>query len=162
MGAAIARRLAADGAAVMGIGRSVDLGQQVADDIVEHGGTAAFRRADVGDEEDVRAAVAATVDQFGRLDIVLNNAAPMGTGGKRLIDLPTDRFEEPFRVCVHGPLPLARHGIPHMASGGGGSIVNISSGAAVRGQKYNGGYGPAKAALEAMGRILAVEHGEEN
>jgi NAD(P)-dependent dehydrogenase (short-subunit alcohol dehydrogenase family) len=162
MGAAIARRLAADGAAVMGIGRSEDLGRQVADDIVQRGGAAAFQRADVGNEDDVHAAVEATVDRFGRLDIIVNNAAPMGTGGQALIELPTDRFDEPFRVCVHGPLLLARHGIPHMVRAGGGSIVNISSGAAVRGQRYNGGYGPAKAALEAMGRILAVEHGDDN
>jgi NAD(P)-dependent dehydrogenase (short-subunit alcohol dehydrogenase family) len=163
MGAAIARRLAADGAAVMGVGRSVELGRQVAEDIVGRGGTAVFRRADVAEEDDVREAVAGAVDRFGRLDIIVNNAAPMGTGGgRRLIDLPFERFDDPFRVCVHGPLWLARHGIPHMARAGGGAIVNISSGAAVRGQRFNGGYGPAKAALEALGRILAVEHGDDN
>jgi NAD(P)-dependent dehydrogenase (short-subunit alcohol dehydrogenase family) len=163
MGAAIARRLAGDGAAVMGTGRSVDLGRQVAAEIAERGGTATFRRADVAEEDQLATVVDATIEEFGRLDIIVNNAAPMGTGGgRRLIDLDWERFEEPFRVCVHGPLWLARLGIPHMIAVGGGSIVNISSGAAVRGQRYNGGYGPAKAALEAMGRILAAEHGDDN
>jgi NAD(P)-dependent dehydrogenase (short-subunit alcohol dehydrogenase family) len=164
MGATIATRFGNDGAAVVGVGRSVEEGEGVARSIRDRGGEALFVQADVSDEAEVEGAVAAAVDHFGSVDIIVNNAAPMRGDGaddhpKALADLPTEHFDWQMKVCVYGPFWFAKYGIPHMVAAGGGSIVNISSGAAARGVRAGGGYGPAKAALEALGRGLAVDYG---
>ncbi len=166
MGATIATRLAAEGATVVGLGRSAAAGQAVADTIGAAGGHALFVPTDVAHEDEVERAVAQTVDRFGALHVIVNNAAPMrgdGTGPPaRAAELTTEQFDWPFRVCLFGAFWLAKYGLEHMMAAGGGAIVNISSGAASRGVRKNGGYGPAKAALEAFGRSLAVDYGDDN
>jgi meso-butanediol dehydrogenase / (S,S)-butanediol dehydrogenase / diacetyl reductase len=166
MGATIATRLAEEGAAVVGLGRSLEAGQAVVAEIEAAGGRAHFVPTDVTSEEAVAQAVTQTIERFGALDVIVNNAAPMrgdGTGPPALAaDLTTEQFEWPFRVCLFGPFWLAKYGMAHMVAAGGGAIVNISSGAASRGVHKGGGYGPAKAALEAFGRTLAVEYGSDN
>lgn len=167
MGATIATRFANDGATVVGVGRSVEQGEDVARSIRDLGGQAVFVQCDVSDEAEVECAVASAVDHFGSVDIIVNNAAPIRGDGtddhpKALADLPTEHFEWHMKVCVYGPFWFAKYGIPHMVAAGGGSIVNISSGAAARGVRSGGGYGAAKAALEALGRGLAVDYGSLN
>ena len=163
MGATIAERLAAEGAAVVAVGRSTEAGPAVAEAIVAQGGRALFVPADVSREDQVAAVVRRTVEHFGALHVIVNGAAPMrgdGTGPPApTAGLTTEQFEWPLRVCLFGPFWLAKHGIAHMIAAGGGAIVNLSSGAAARGVRHGGGYGPAKAALEALGRSLAVDYG---
>lgn len=163
MGATIARRLASEGAAVVGVGRSDEAGRAMVEGIVAHGGQALFVPTDVSREDQVAGAVARTVEQFGALHLIVNGAAPMrgdGTGAPAAaIDMTTEQFEWPLRVCLFGAFWMAKYGLGPIVAAGGGAIVNLSSGAAARGVRQGGGYGPAKAALEALGRSLAVDYG---
>jgi 3-oxoacyl-[acyl-carrier protein] reductase len=163
MGATIARRLAAEGAGVVGVGRSVEAGQAVVEEIVARGGQAIFVPTDVSQEDQVARAVDRTVEHFGGLQVIVNGAAPMrgdGTGApSAAIELTTEQFDWPVRVCLFGAFWMAKYGLGPMVASGGGAVVNLSSGAAARGVRRGGGYGPAKAALEALGRGLAVDYG---
>src|SRR5262245_41482367 len=103
-GQAIAERLAEGGAAIVGVGRTPDLGEAVAAGIRGRGGQARFVRGDVVVEADVAAVVRAAVDTYGRVDVVVNNAAPMdqlrrGQGEEPVVTEPTELFDLMVRVC---------------------------------------------------------------
>jgi NAD(P)-dependent dehydrogenase (short-subunit alcohol dehydrogenase family) len=163
MGEAIARRLAADGAAILGVGRSEDRGQAVATRLRADGYAADFVRADVGVEEQVAAAVAAAVERFGALDIVVNNAAALDSATpESSVHLePTELFDSIMKVNLYGPFWFAKYAIAAMlASGRGGSFINISSYAAHRGVAGIPAYTTSKGALEALTRQIAVDYAE--
>lgn len=166
MGEAIARRLAAEGARVVGFGRSAERGQAVAARITADGGSATFVEGDMTETADVQALVDRTVGRFGRLDIVVNNAAAVElirTGAESgVLGEAAAVFEWQFKVGLYGPLLLAQLAIPHMVRGGGGAFVTISSHGGHRAFPGMTSYGPAKAAAEALSRQIAVDHGADN
>ncbi len=138
--------------------------------LVEEAGAAGLAvHCDVTDAAQVEAAVASTVDAFGRLDIVVNNAGVLIPGA--VTELQPRHWELIFRVNVHGPFNVCRAAIPHLAqardnSSGGGHIINISSRAAIgpgpgpydAGRPGGGSaYGATKAALERFTQGLATE-----
>jgi NAD(P)-dependent dehydrogenase (short-subunit alcohol dehydrogenase family) len=163
MGEAIARRLAADGAAVLGVGRSEERGRAVADRLIADGYAADFVRADVGVEEQVAAAVAAAVERFGALDIVVNNAAALDSSTPEApVHLePTSVFDSIMKVNLYGPFWFSKYAIAAMVSAGrGGSFINISSYAAQRGVAGIPAYTASKGALEALTRQIAADYAE--
>jgi NAD(P)-dependent dehydrogenase (short-subunit alcohol dehydrogenase family) len=108
---------------------------------------------DVADDRHRRALVAAA---GGRLDLLVNNASVLGPSPQpELVDYPLDVLEEVYRVNVFAPLALAQLALPLLPPGG--RIVNVTSDAAVEAYEGWGGYGSAKAALEQLTRVLAVE-----
>src|ERR1700712_5358900 len=130
IGEDIARRYARVGARVALLGRNVERGEKVANDIASDGGAAIFISTDVGVEQDVKAAIDQTVDRFGGLNIIVNNAAPtdvMAANTKSLTEFHTEEFEAILRVALYGSVWTCMHGIPHIERAGGGSVVNISS-----------------------------------
>jgi len=163
MGEAIARCLAADGAAILGIGRREGRGRAVADKLVADGYTAGFMTADVGVETQVAAVVAAAVERFGSLDIVVNNAAALdGVSPESPVHHePTELFDSIMKVNLYGSFCSAKYAIPAMlASSRGGSFINISSYAAQRGVAGIPAYSASKGALEALTRQIAVDYAE--
>lgn len=119
IGKAIALVFAREGAGVMASDINEDAAQAVAAQIEDSGGTARFLRTDTTSEEDVKAAVRATVETWGRLDIVVNNA---GIGGQQY------SWDQVIAVNESGVYYGCLHGFRQMASqGGGGAIVNLSS-----------------------------------
>ena len=166
MGEAIARRLAAEGARVVGFGRSAERGHAVAERITADGGSATFVEGDITDDSDVHALVDRAMASFGRLDIVVNNAAAVElirNGAEcGVVDEPATVFEWQFKVGLYGPLRLAQLAIPHMVRGGGGAFVTISSHGGHRAFPGMTSYGPAKAAAEALSRQIAVDYGAQN
>jgi 3-oxoacyl-[acyl-carrier protein] reductase len=124
IGAAIVRRLAADGAAVaLTYNGSPDRGAAVADAVQAAGGRALAVHADVSDASAVRAAVAKTLDTFGRLDILVNNA---GTIVLKPVDgLSLDDFDRMVAVNVRGLFVATQEAVRHM--GEGGRVINIGS-----------------------------------
>lgn len=163
MGAALVRRFAEEGAAVVGLGRS-DSGETIAREVRDAGGRAIFVPTDLTSEDAVRAAVEEAVAEFGRLDIVVNNAAASdvlrGSGERPVADEPTEVFDRLMKVNVYGPFWLAKYAIPHMVTGGGGALVGVSSISAHRVYRSSPGYATSKAALEGLSRQIAVDYAD--
>ena len=155
MGEGIARRLAQDGASIVISGRRADHGERVAREIADMGAPCIFARADVGEEADCVALIRATVERFGRLDILVNNAAatPVEPAGEQSAEL----WDSVFAINTRGPWVCIREAIPIMRQQGGGNIVNIGSTMGYRGWLNRLAYATSKAALLAMTRTLARE-----
>jgi NAD(P)-dependent dehydrogenase (short-subunit alcohol dehydrogenase family) len=166
IGAVMAKRFAEQGAKVVIAARREDKGTAVVDEIRKAGGQAAFCRMDTSQEEDVQKAIAFGVQTFGALNVLVNNAGPVdliqaGTD-KRIHGLATDGFDQIVKVTLYGPYWCCKYAIPHMMRAGSGSIVNISSIAAVTGLPMLPAYSAAKGGLSAMTRQLAFDYGAYN
>lgn len=165
VGAETARLLASQGASVTVTGRNRSRGEQLAQSLESGCGKALFVEADIGAESEVRQLVDQTVARFGRLDILVNNAAPtevMAQQTMRLTDVPSEEFDRVMQVGLYGSVWASRYAIPHMIDAGGGSIINISSLAAIQGLPGLAAYTCAKAALGALTRQLAVDYARDN
>lgn len=162
IGGAIAERLAAEGASVLIADINEEGANQRAARIQTAGGIAAACATNVGELDQVRAMIQASVDHWGRLDIIVNNAYPAleaMTGGAE--DIPPDVYDRAMAVLVKASYLSAKFGVPHLRSAGGGSIVNISS---IHGLLVAPGalvYETGKAALIAATRQMAVEYGRD-
>lgn len=155
IGAAIAKVLAESGANVMLSSRKIDALERAADAI--DGQTACFA-ANAGRPEEARAAVAATVEKFGSLDVLVNNAATNPYYG-RSIDIDLPRFDKIVEVNLRGPLVWTQEAWKQAMADKGGVVINISS---VGGLKFSGPigiYDTSKAALIHLTKHLASELG---
>ena len=134
IGAACARRLAADGAVVAVTDLRSDTAEQVAAGIVAAGGRARAFALDVADEQAVRDAVAAVAAAFGPVSVLHNNAAAtdLSGGGQDddLTSMNVELWDRTMAVNLRGPMLMCRAVLPSMIEVGRGSIVNTSSGAA--------------------------------
>ena len=126
IGAACARRMAGEGAKVAILDRSDTAGRELAADLVGHGCQARYIRADVASEAEVAAAIDGVVAQFGRLDVLVNNAGIAGPD-KPTHELTEEEFDRVQAVNVKGVFFCTKHAIPHLRRAGGGSIINLSS-----------------------------------
>src|SRR5208283_370622 len=110
---------------------------RVAAKIVAEGGKAVALPLDIGDENSVKGFYAAVSDKFGRLDILHNNAA--ATSGEQMArdmavtEMPIEIWDYAFQINARGTMLMIKHGIPLMLKHNRGSIINTSSGAALRG-----------------------------
>jgi NAD(P)-dependent dehydrogenase (short-subunit alcohol dehydrogenase family) len=159
-GAATAMLLAAQGAAVGILDISAERAEHTRKRIEESGGRAIALTADITDEEAARAAVDDFADQAGRLDAVVNNAGISSEGGGVLAATRAG-WDRVFALNVTAAMQVARSAYPHLVRSGGGSIVNISSIAALRGFG-SGAYGASKGALQSMTTDLAYSWGRDN
>jgi NAD(P)-dependent dehydrogenase (short-subunit alcohol dehydrogenase family) len=156
LGRAVARSLAH-----RGWGLVIDArGGPALDDIVAELGASAeviAVRGDVADEAHL-AALAGAVEELGGLDLLVNNASVLGPSPQPgLADYPVGALEEVYRVNVFAPLSLAQRLLPQLQRSRG-VLVQVSSDAAVEAYPGWGGYGSAKAALDQLSAVLAVEH----
>lgn len=152
-GAALA--LAEVGADVVVAARTEDKLERVAAQIRSGGTRALAVPCDVTDNAQVKALVERTIAEFGRIDIVVNNAG--GTPPTAALDLDVADFEAAFHFNVGSAFLLTRLAVPHMVKAGGGSVVNISSALSHMVEPGFVAYGTAKAALSHMTRLLAHE-----
>jgi len=160
IGKATAIAFARAGAKVVLTGRREKEGAQVVDEIKKLGGDAAFVRADVAKDADVKAMVDFTVDKFGQLDLAFNNA---GVEWKGPLDQATEaEYRRIFDINVWGVLNSMRHEIPVMLKNGGGSIVNTSSVAGHVGLPQVSVYIASKHAVEGLTKSLALEFAKQN
>jgi NAD(P)-dependent dehydrogenase (short-subunit alcohol dehydrogenase family) len=116
--------------------------------------------ADVSDPDAASAAVARAVELGGRVD-VLANVAGGSRPGQDVVALDPAEWDRLVRVNLTSVYLMCRAVIPHMRASGGGSIVNVSSGAGLRGMHANPAYVAAKAGVVALTRALALDHGPE-
>ena len=161
IGAAFAQGLAREGAKVAIW--DVDSGNAVVDQIRAAGGEAIAVIADVAVEASVKAAIAATRAAFGRIDILVNNAALFTqVERKPVTEISVEDWDRVAAVNIRGPWLCCKHAIPHMREAGGGKIINISSGRALKGKGFFLHYDASKAAILGMTRSLARELGDDN
>jgi 3-oxoacyl-[acyl-carrier protein] reductase len=160
IGEAYARALAAEGAAVVIADRNTERGAAVANDIADSGGRAVFVETDVASPESAAAMAQTAVDEFGGIDLLVNNAAIYGDMKLDvLINVDWDYYKHFMSVNMDGALVCTRACHKQMAARGGGAIVNQSSTAA---WLYSGFYGLAKVAINGLTQQLAHELGWSN
>ncbi len=162
IGRAFAKSFASAGARVVIAERNVEKAHSVAQEIAAGNGHATVVETDVADAESV-AALGASVDrQFGRADVLINNAAIFSTLEMRPFDqIPLPEWEQVLRVNVTGPFLCARAMLPLMRRNKFGRIINMASGAVTLGRPNYLHYIASKAALEGMTHSMARELGAD-
>ena len=161
MGAAEARMFAGEGAKVV-IGDVLEQdGRQTEAEINETGGECLFVRLDVTSESNWQEAIAAAVNRFGKLDILVNNAGISIQGG--LEDFSEADWDRTINVNAKGVFLGTKHSIPEMRRAGGGSIINISSGAGIAPSPgTSAAYAASKGAVRIFSKATAVQYAAEN
>jgi 3-oxoacyl-[acyl-carrier protein] reductase len=160
-GAGIARRFAQEGARVVVNDLNEEGGESVASDIRRQGGEAYFVRADVSDSDSVRRLVAAALERFGGLDIMVNNAGVTHRNGP-LLDVSEEMFDRIFAVNVKSIYLSAIHAVPVFRERGGGVFINVASTAGVRPRPGLTWYNGSKGAAITLTKSMAVELAADN
>jgi NAD(P)-dependent dehydrogenase (short-subunit alcohol dehydrogenase family) len=155
IGQAIAERFAHEGACVTVADWNEARGRAVADGIAAAGGKAIFVKCDVGNSADCDVAVAKTIEAFGGVDILVNNAA--FAIYKNIVDYTDDDLERVLAIDLKSLFYLARRSMPAMAQRGAGSIVNLASVHARTTSTGNAPYVAAKGGVVALTRVMALE-----
>ena len=156
LGRAYAQRFAREGAKVVVAELNADKGQAVAAEVKGQ-----FIRTDVADEASCQQLAAATVDRYGRIDILVNNAAMFTTLKMRPFwDIPAAEWDQLMAVNVRGVWLASKAVVPQMRKQGSGRIVNISSAVIWMGRPNYLHYVASKGAVMAMTRSMAKELGE--
>lgn len=164
IGRAIAGRFAAEGAALVICGRDRDRGKATARELCALGGSAVYQPLDITDESQVRALMERAVAEFGGIDILVNNAGANGEAIAvgALHELPSALFDTSMRTGIQGLFWCCKYSLPHLIARGGGTVINISSLAAIRAIPKMGAYAMAKAAMEALTRQIASDYAADN
>jgi 3(or 17)beta-hydroxysteroid dehydrogenase len=151
IGRADARLFAREGARLV----LTDVSERGADELLaELGAEALFLRHDVANEDEWRRVVATAEQRYGRLDVLVNNAGLMGIGS--VIDATLEDWRRIHAVNVDGVFLGCKHALPALERAGGGSIVNISSIAAMHGVPYLAAYCSSKGAVRSLTKSVAV------
>lgn len=160
IGQAIALAMAAAGAKVLVVDLNEETAEATRAAITEAGGEAVTFIADVSDETRVAAMVQCAVDSFGQLDIACNSAA-VSRGSGPIHTFEKSVFDQTLDLCLTNTFLCMKYEIEAMLASGGGSIVNISSNASLKGQPYNTAYAAAKSGVNLLTKSAASEYGHK-
>ena len=159
IGEATVRRFIAEGAEVAFADRDAARGQRVATEITAAGGKAIFVEADVSKEANCLGFIQQTVQRFGRLDVLVNNAGIRMY--QTVVDASAESWDEILNVNLKSYAFCAKGAIPAMRKAGGGAIVNVASVRSIVAGGNNIQYDTAKHAVAGLTRGLAMDHGHE-
>jgi len=159
IGRATAVLFAREGAAVAIADLNEEAGEAVAQDIVRDGGRAIFSRTDVTRASDCQSLVRRTVGEFGRIDILLNNAGIIRRAS--VLELSEQDWDRVMAVNVKSIFLLSRLVIPIMINAGGGSIINMASGWGLVGGPRAVVYCASKGAVVLLTKAMAIDHGRQ-
>ena len=161
IGAAVAKIFAQEGAKLVICDILEDEGRKTAEEITAAGGECVFVRLDVTSETDWEQAAAEVTSRFGRLDILVNNAGITARGNVE--ETSVADWTRPMDINVKGAFLGSKQAIPIMRAGGGGSIINISSGAGIAPQPgTSGAYAASKGAVRIFSKSTAIQYAAEN
>lgn len=161
IGVSYAKALAEEGAKVV-VSDIIDPTTTV-NIINQAGGEAIGIQADVTDPESVKAMVAETVEKFGKLDIMVTNAALFADLQQRsFLEIPEDEWDRVMQVNTRGVFTCVKAAVPEMKKAGGGKIINIASGTVFKGTPMLLHYVSSKGAMVAFTRALSREVGDDN
>jgi len=165
IGGATARKLGQEGASVVVVDIRGDGAMGVAEEIKASGGQAIGVQTDLSNERDVASMITAAVAAYGRLDVLHNNAAltesdflSRDTG---VTELSLEVWDRTLAVNLTSQMLTCKHAIPEMVKHGGGSIINMSSGAAFSGDRVRTAYGVSKAGVHTLTMYVATGHGKQ-
>jgi len=159
IGRATALLFAREGAAVALADVNADSGQRVADEIVRFGGRAFYEPVDVTRATDCQRLVERAIREFGRIDILFNNAGIIRRA--TVLDLSEDDWDRVMAVNVKSIYLLSREVIRHMRKAGGGTIINTASGWGLTGGAKAAVYCASKGAVVLLTKAMAVDHGPQ-
>ena len=163
IGVGIARLYAAEGAKVVVCGRRQEKGQSIVDSIVEAGGEAMYHFMDITDLESIEKLFADTAEKYGRIDILVNNAANVALKDGRVDELTIDMWDAIFQSDMRGTFYATKCAIPYLAKNeNGGSIINIGSMASCAGDLSSTAYACAKAGVDMLTKSTALQYGKQN
>lgn len=157
IGRASSALFAREGAVVVMADLKREAGEAAAAAVVGDGGRAEFVTTDVSKEADVKALIDGAVERHGRLDVLYNNAGGATSKDGKVTDMPLEEFWRTMSVDLFGTFLGCRFAIPHMASGGGGSIINTTSIRALIGTAGADAYSAAKGGVLTLTRALAMQ-----
>ena len=161
IGRAIALLFAEKGAAVTVADIADDEGEETARFITEQGHQAIFSHTNVADVNDVKNTIRTTVERFGKIDILVNNAAHM-RDWKPALETSEEEWDRSLAVTLKGSFLCSKYAIPEMKKSGGGSIVNISSVGGLVGFASYAAYCSAKGGVIQLTKSLAIDYGRDN
>jgi NAD(P)-dependent dehydrogenase (short-subunit alcohol dehydrogenase family) len=157
IGWGIATVFAREGAKVVIVDWDADAGERTAAEIVREGSDAIFVKCDVSNEEQVKSMVQATLDKYGRLDVLVNNA---GIGVyKSVLDATSEDWDRALAVNLKGVFLCSKYAIPQMQKQGKGAIVNISSVHSFATVNGVAPYAASKGGITALTRNMAIDYG---
>lgn len=159
IGRGIALLFAKEGARVVVVDIGVETGEETVGLIKAEGGEAIFLRADVSRAADVEEMVKLTVNSYGTPDILCNNAGIMAVEPRFLSDLSEEAWERTININLKSVFLCCKYTLPEMMNAGRGSIINISSIAAVK-RSPNYAYAASKGGIVAFTQSLALQYGE--
>ncbi len=160
IGRATALALAEAGAVVVIVDLNEDQGLFVVHEIVAMGGQALFVHGDVTRAVDCERVVATTLERFGRLDILFNNAGIIRRAN--VIDTTEEEWDRVMAVNVKSIFLMCKFAVPVMTRAGGGSIINTGSGWGLKGGGNAASYCASKGAVVNLTRAMAIDHGPDN
>lgn len=161
IGRASSLMLADHGASVVIADLKMENARRVADEIVANGGKALAVTCNVTDDDDRQALIDKTLDAFGGIHILVNNAGGGGAGKESPDDIDVERFASVFELNVFSIWRLCQLSAPHMRKAGDGSIINMSSMSSVNRSPAISAYASSKAAINHMTANLAHDYGPE-
>lgn len=162
IGATSARVLAEGGAKVVLADLASSQLEETTKALADDGFEVASCVTDISDEKAVQALIAFTVKTFGRVDVLDNNAASQGQREDHLVgDMSAELWDKIFSVNGRGTMLMCKHAVPAMIAGGGGSIINISSGTSVAGDFFSTAYACTKGAINTLTKYVATQYGAQ-
>ena len=161
IGIGIAKVYAKEGAQVIICGRREARGQEVVDEIVAEGGKASYHHMDITQAESIEALMADTAKEFGKIDILVNNAANVALKDGRVDELTLEMFDAIVQSDLRGTFYAIKCALPFMLENGGGSIVNIGSMASCGGDLGSTAYACAKAGVDILTQYTAQQYGKQ-
>ena len=163
IGIGIARLYAAEGAKVVICGRRAEKGQVVVDTITKEGGEASFHSMDITDPASIEKLFADTAEKYGKIDILVNNAANVGLKDGRVDELTLEMWDAVFQSDMRGTFYATKCVLPYLQKNeNGGSIVNIGSMASCGGDLGSTAYACAKAGVDMLTKSTALQYGKQN
>ena len=163
IGIGIARLFAAEGAKVVICGRRQEKGQAVVDEIAKDGGEAYYHFMDITDTDSIDKLMADTVEKYGKIDVLVNNAANVGLKDGRVDELTIEMWDAVFNSDMRGTFYTTKCVLPYMTKNeAGGSIINIGSMASCGGDLGSTAYACAKAGVDMLTKSTALQYGKQN
>ena len=163
IGIGIAKLYAAEGAKVVICGRRKERGQAVVDEIVQAGGEAMYHFMDITSPESIEQLMADTAETYGKIDVLVNNAANVALKDGRVDELTIEMWDAVFNSDMRGTFYTTKCVLPYLQKNeNGGSIINIGSMASCSGDLGSTAYACAKAGVDMLTKSTATQYGKYN